>query len=52
MAELMCTLAGGFVLSINDHPEIRKVFGGFDLVPLQLDYTIGGGQDRNAISGS
>lgn len=46
MAELMRTSVGRFVVSINDHPEIRKVFAGFDLVPLQLDYTIGGGQGR------
>ena len=45
MAELMRTSAGRFVVSINDHPEIREVFAGFDLVP-QLDYTIGGGQGR------
>jgi DNA adenine methylase len=34
------------VVSINDYPQIREVFAGFDLVPLQLDYTIGGGQGR------
>jgi DNA adenine methylase len=46
MAELMRTSAGRFVVSINDYPQIREVFAGFDLVPLQLDYTIGGGQGR------
>jgi len=46
MAELMRSAAGRFVASINDHPQIREVFAGFDLVPLQLDYTIGGGQGR------
>ncbi|PJL72576.1 hypothetical protein B9Y75_06540 [Stenotrophomonas maltophilia] len=46
MAELMRTSVGRFVVSINDHPEIREVFAGFDLVPLQLDYTSGGGQGR------
>ncbi|WP_322547761.1 hypothetical protein [Stenotrophomonas geniculata] len=46
MAELMRTSAGRFVVSISDHPEIREVFASFDLVPLQLDYTIGGGQGR------
>ncbi|WP_329840948.1 hypothetical protein [Stenotrophomonas geniculata] len=46
MAELMRGSVGRFVVSINDHPEIREVFAGFDLVPLQLDYTIGGGQGR------
>lgn len=46
MAELMRDAAGRFVVSINDHPQIREVFAGFDLVPLQLDYTIGGWQGR------
>lgn len=46
MADLMRNSAGRFVVSINDHPAIREVFAGFDLVPLQLDYTIGGGQGR------
>ncbi len=42
----MSSAAGRFVVSINDHPQIREVFAGFDLVPVQLDYTIGGGQGR------
>lgn len=46
MAELMRSAAGRFVVSINDHPQIGEVFAGFDWVPLQLDYTIGGGQGR------
>ena len=44
--ELMSSATGRFVVSINDHPQIREVFAGFDLVPVQLDYTIGGGQGR------
>ena len=44
----MRSAAGRFVVSINDHPQIREVFAGFDLVPLQLDYTIGGGQGWGA----
>ncbi|WP_329759743.1 hypothetical protein [Stenotrophomonas geniculata] len=38
--------AGRFVVPTNYHPQVRDVFAGFDLVPLQLDYTIGGGQGR------
>jgi DNA adenine methylase len=41
MAELMRSLQGRAVLSINDHPEIRRVFEGFALVPLQIRYTVG-----------
>ena len=46
MAELMRTLNGKVVVSINDHPAIREVFSGFELVPLQLAYTIGGSSGR------
>jgi len=42
----MRSAAGRFVMSINAHPQIWEVFAGFDLVPLQLDYTIGDGQGR------
>lgn len=41
MAELMRGLQGRAVLSINDHPEIRRVFEGFPVVPLQIRYTVG-----------
>lgn len=40
-------LQGKAVVSINDHPDIRAVFAGFDMVPLQLGYTIGGGGGRD-----
>jgi DNA adenine methylase len=42
MARLMGTLQGKAVLSINDHPDIRRIFSGFDVIPLQLRYSIGG----------
>lgn len=31
---------GKVLLSINDHPDIRRVFDGFTMIPLQLKYTI------------
>ncbi|HVI60147.1 MAG TPA: DNA adenine methylase [Luteimonas sp.] len=40
MASAMRACAGKVVLSINDHPEIRRVFEGLTMVPLQLRYTI------------
>jgi len=43
MAELMRGMKGKAILSINDHPDIREVFDGLPLLPLQLQYTIGGG---------
>lgn len=41
MAELMRGLQGRAVLSINDHPDTRRVFEGFPMVPLQIRYTVG-----------
>ncbi len=32
---------GRFVLSINDVPEIREVFGGFQLTEVERSYTVG-----------
>lgn len=40
MAELMRGAQGRVVLSINDHPDIRRVFDGFTMIPLQIRYTI------------
>ncbi len=51
MAQLLRTMKGKAVVSINDHPDIRRAFEGFDLVPLQIRYTIGGGASRERPSG-
>ena len=49
MAELMRSLQGRAVLSINDHPEIRRVFEGLTMIPLQIRYTVGReGRDQAA----
>lgn len=43
MADALSTLKGRFILSINDRPEIRDLFGRFELRPVELTYTVGGG---------
>jgi len=43
MAEQLGTIAGRFLLSINDVPEIRAIFAGFSMIERGLLYTIGGG---------
>lgn len=49
IAELMRSLQGRAVLSINDHPEIRRLFDGFNIIPLQIRYTVGKmGRDKPA----
>lgn len=40
LAEVMRTMQGKALLSINDHPEIRRVFAEFTRIPLQLHYTL------------
>ncbi|WP_048648952.1 DNA adenine methylase [Nitratireductor soli] len=46
MAARLARLKGRFILSINDLPEIRELFSAFDIIPVELTYTIAGG--RNA----
>lgn len=41
MAELLTQLQGKALLSINDHPEMRRIFGRFPVVETKLKYTVG-----------
>ena len=43
MAELMRSVQGKVVLSINDHPAIRECFTGFHVEEVPINYTVGGG---------
>jgi DNA adenine methylase len=43
MAAVLGSLRGRFVLSINDRPEIRELFAQFSIVPVELVYTLAGG---------
>lgn len=40
IAAFMRQAKGKVILSINDHPEIRALFAGMNIIPLQLQYTI------------
>ncbi len=44
MAELMRTMKGKSMLSINDHPDIRRVFGEFEMEVVDINYIVGGGK--------
>lgn len=44
LADQLAAIAGSFVLSINDTPLARDVFGRFDLETVPVTYTIGCGQ--------
>lgn len=40
MASLMRTMKGKAMVSINDHPDIRKAFDGFNMLELDIKYTL------------
>lgn len=44
IAERLGRINGRFILSINDVPEIREVFGQFDMKEVDLLYTVKGGK--------
>lgn len=46
MAEQLSGIAGRFILSINDHPDIRRTFAAFNIVEVQTPYSTGAA-DRN-----
>jgi len=48
MAERLSKLKGRFILSINDVPEIRELFGGCQIQPVELPYSVAGGKGTNA----
>lgn len=43
MAELLGGIKGQFILSINDHPDVRDIFAAFDQEKVRVRYTVGGG---------
>ncbi|MDD2853811.1 MAG: DNA adenine methylase [Desulfuromonadaceae bacterium] len=43
IAETMKTMKGSAILTINDHPEMRRIFKGFKMQTMKINYTIGGG---------
>lgn len=51
LAQLLRTMKGKAVVSINDHPQIRELFDGLQIVPLQLRYLIGTGDSRGKQAG-
>jgi len=44
MAALMKRLKGKAIVSLNDHPEIRRVFADFQMDTVPINYTVGGGK--------
>lgn len=47
MAEQLRAVRGRFVLSLNDHPEVRRIFAGFQFRDERLSYTVGTGPAKS-----
>ena len=45
MAQLLAEIRGRFILSLNDLPEVREIFAGFELVEVRTTYTISGARN-------
>lgn len=42
LADLLANIKGKFILTVNDAPEMRSVFAGFDIEAAELTYTVNG----------
>ncbi len=43
MAEMLAGLRGHFVMSLNDHPEVRRLFAAFQIEAVETTYSISAG---------
>jgi len=41
LAEMLDKVKGKFILSLNDHPGVREVFGAFNLEKVKTRYSVG-----------
>ncbi|MCB5423984.1 DNA adenine methylase [Altererythrobacter sp. CC-YST694] len=41
MAQLLADIKGRFILSLNDHPEVRRIFAAFDIEEVGTTYSTG-----------
>jgi DNA adenine methylase len=46
MARKLRSIKGRAVVSLNDHPDIRRAFEGFHMETVDIRYTVGGGGRR------
>ncbi len=42
LAEVMKVMKGRMILTINDHPDMEKVFADFRIERVKINYTVGG----------
>lgn len=47
MAELLRTMKGKAIVTVNDHPEMRRAFAGLHMQSVPITYTVGGGSNAS-----
>jgi DNA adenine methylase len=50
LAEVLGAARGKFILSINDHPEVRRIFGAFKVEEVKTVYTIAKGDNAQGVT--
>lgn len=50
MADVMRSCKGRVMVSINDHPDIRRVFDGFTMMGLDIKYSVSNTHGQPATS--
>lgn len=46
LAAVLAALQGRFILSLNDHPDVRRIFAAFKIHPVKTTYTIAKGDNQ------
>lgn len=49
MAEILEGIQGSFILSLNDHEEVRKIFNNFHIKEVETTYTISGNDNSKKV---
>jgi DNA adenine methylase len=49
MAEQLRGIKGSFILSLNDHPDVRAIFAGFTFHDEEVRYTVGGNANAKLV---
>nr|WP_181183817.1 hypothetical protein [Prosthecomicrobium hirschii] len=48
LAAALKGLRGRFLMTLNDHPEVRRIFSGFRMEAAEVTYTVGSGNITRA----
>lgn len=50
LADQARAMAGACIISLNDCPEVRRIFAGFNTKRVAVRYTVGGAKERGALA--